>query len=581
MRDILTVVKLRWALTLATARKSVWQAIGLVISLIFWIAAVVGMWFVFLNVNFASQTLRDIHDANVGYVIAAVWGIGTVFISIMQIAAFGQGGINARDLSRFGLSHATIRSALVISSMFQPSGIALFFMLWGATALSVTASVHSLVLIVGLWIVSAVTSVLAVGLSQFLSRTLSTLALTLFQSKKARTVIYVIFVIVVILLSQVGSLTTSHLSSQAEIMAGSHATDEQVDAMFDKLASQEQSFAWLQLVKIGRVLSWTPLASINVVSYDIAALSLISILTLVMRIVLWAVGMWLLALAFDWSMRREILQGKTQQSDQNVSKRGLGLFAMNFVHSPLTAIIARIGTSWQRDVRYGISLIMPILFAGIFTFQAMTSGIKEMLIMIIPLTAFFMCIMGLNMLSYDGPAFIMHTMAGVKGVTDWWARSIVQLTIGAVFEIIVSVYAFFVGNMASQMQIFTIAVIFSLAMLLSGIGISAVLSSLVMYPVPSADQPMKNPQGRTAAQVFVPLAWILALLVTFAPAGTAAGIIAVQTENVTFAVCIAAGVQVVISMIVFIAGNILGGALTDTRRLTIQKNLRKFAQLNR
>ena len=43
MEVALTMVRLRWALTLATLRKSTWQTIGYVLGIVFGIGALVGV----------------------------------------------------------------------------------------------------------------------------------------------------------------------------------------------------------------------------------------------------------------------------------------------------------------------------------------------------------------------------------------------------------------------------------------------------------------------------------------------------------------------------------------------------------
>ena len=70
------------------------------------------------------------------------------------------------------------------------------------------------------------------------------------------------------------------------------------------------------------------------------------------------------------------------------------------------------------------------------------SGHPEMVIISVPLTGFFMSLMGMNMLAYEGPAFILHTMSGLKGRVDWYARSAFQLGLGLLMQFIMTAIAF-------------------------------------------------------------------------------------------------------------------------------------------
>mgnify|MGYP000864940934 CR=1 FL=1 len=81
MEVVLTMVRLRWALTLATLRKSTWQTIGYVLGIVFGIGALVGVgalaWFL-------GGPVFDM----AGHHIPAGWMYGVLHVAVMYGSTF-------------------------------------------------------------------------------------------------------------------------------------------------------------------------------------------------------------------------------------------------------------------------------------------------------------------------------------------------------------------------------------------------------------------------------------------------------------------------------------------------------------
>lgn len=588
-RDISVVTKLNWALTFATLKKSVWQVIGFAIGILALGGLVVWSWGSALAVP-----VKSTNAAHVGSILSALWAIGTLFIAIAQIAMFGQGGLNARDLYRYGLSSLSIRASLVVSSFFSPSGIALFFALWGATGILAGRLSTNIGITVCLWVISALTSVMAVIMSFTVLKVVITGVLTLIRSKKTRGIISFVFIVLFILLMQLPSFMSMSISGHADQIAeiagnAQNLTEDQVNSYYAEAVSASFASALGSFQLIGRILAFTPLSSANVIVFDILDGSVLGAALAVLRVAIWAAGLWILGILFGMAVRNDVVHGvvgrdgEVSSSDSAVKLKshGLGLFGLNVVRNPMTSIMARLIMSWSRDMRYGLNLFMPVLMTAILVVEAFSLKEMAVLVSVLPFNSILLSLMGVNMLAYEGPAFIMHTYAAVKGRIDWWARSLVQLILGVVMLVIIAAVTYLIGWKQIPGTEFAVSGMVSLMMLCNGIGISAILSPLMLYPVPSADQPMKRPQGAVVARLVVPLVWFAGFVIGLAPGGiTAAVTLGLVKMPVMNALIIAGVVQAITSLAILIAGNELGGIIEDSRRLKIQETLRNFVQLN-
>ena len=115
----------------------------------------------------------------------------------------------------------------------------------------------------------------------------------------------------------------------------------------------------------GQIMQWTPLASFAVTPLVMARPTLMTAVFYYCFDCFVCSGfLATVSLGFEWCLHRDIVEGRAKISDDKKTKTtkayGLGTVWITFVRGPLTAIMARIGTSWLRDVRYGLSLLMPV-----------------------------------------------------------------------------------------------------------------------------------------------------------------------------------------------------------------------------
>lgn len=552
---------------MSTVNKSPWQAIGFVLSCLMSISFVVGSWVMGWFTSHEMGVDAATHHFTIT-VIALLWAAGVLFTAFCQIVAFGQQGVNAQTLYRLGVRRGTLRNAVVFSNLLTPSGIATYLMLVGIVGQIAAHFASGFVFKTLVWLLTLICSACAVIFASLVMSSIATAATVLIRSRHARNIITGLFILFILLASQSGSFIGAYIGS-LENSANS--------------ADVAESAITLAVEFMGTVMQWTPLSSATVLPVMMTRPTAMTIVFVLVSVIVYAAAFWLLCMAFDWCLRRDIVMGQTIATDKPKTQkvRGLGFFSLHAARGQFGGIIARLATSWLRDVRYGISLLLPLFFVVIFAFQGIMLSKSGIVLMAVPLSGYFMSLIGINMLAYDGPAFIMHTMSGVKGRIDWYARSVFQLALGLAMQLLITVIALVISRGIKDIEIFAALELVGLCLLLTGIANSAVLSPLLMFPVPSADQPMKTPQGRTMMQMFIPMLWMLLMLVPFIPGVAVGGLGWWIIRDEEQALRIAFVAQLVISTVYFFVGNEISGRMTDKRRLKIQDTLRRFAELTR
>lgn len=125
-----------------------------------------------------------------------------------------------------------------------------------------------------------------------------------------------------------------------------------------------------------------------------------------------------------------------------------------------------------------------------------------------------------NALAYDGLALHMEIAAGVKGREDRLSRVRSCLSVAMPCILLLGLVTLvFTGAMKGgrDLVISLDMLAATVGLLLSGLSVAQVFSALLIYPVPTMDQPFTSPQGRVAAQGFLPMLQLLASLVIMLP----------------------------------------------------------------
>ena len=119
MDTVLTIVRLRWALTWAALRKSVWQTIGYVISLLMGVAVVVGTgllaWFLGdpAGVNNASGFAQGLE-----VIVVLLGAFITLMTAFAQLMLIGESStMSPRKLELYGIPDRTLQAGLLAAGL--------------------------------------------------------------------------------------------------------------------------------------------------------------------------------------------------------------------------------------------------------------------------------------------------------------------------------------------------------------------------------------------------------------------------------------------------------------------------------
>ena len=268
-----------------------------------------------------------------------------------------------------------------------------------------------------------------------------------------------------------------------------------------------------------------------------------------------------------------------------VKTKGIGFFAA-VPDNIVGAIIARIISVMRRDMRQLFLLIAPLFMlvvagGGSFNtkgFGTIADGIGVSGWMMY--AAFLMGMVVGNGIAYDGTAFTMHAIIGVKGVHDRLANAIVWSVLCAVYFAIlgvgVYVFLFFVANIHQSVSAVMFQTLSPMGVAFATIGIGLISSCIAMYPVASIEKPFSRPQGSAGARSFAPLGFMLLSAVCMIPSIAAAIAFMILNTNLLW---IASILFVVNGAIVLVVGVIISGKVMDKRMIRIVENLRRFASI--
>lgn len=548
MSMIFTMVRLRWALTFSVMRKSIWQKIGFGIVIVFGLAIICALGFAgfqagkYLNPGMLADT-KDWQEFQViPIMVASIVSIFTLFINLFMLGS--DTTLKSRSFALYGIPCVKSQAGMLLGSLF------------GALSISCTIAL-------ALWslayrnfgIVPVLASVIAaplyVATIVSLSKMLIELLDTILINKHSRNIFYiVIFVAYMIFVASMNR----HGSSPNEIVFGS-------------------SFCAVSV--------FTPLSAAIALPLDAINGNY---LALVIRFFICVVT---IAACFAISVFCAKLEPKLLRGEQKtvVKTKGIGFFAA-VPDNIVGAIIARIISVMRRDMRQLFLLIAPLFMlvvagGGSFNtkgFGTIADGIGVSGWMMY--AAFLMGMVVGNGIAYDGTAFTMHAIIGVKGVHDRLANAIVWSVLCAVYFAIlgvgVYVFLFFVANIHQSVSAVMFQTLSPMGVAFATIGIGLISSCIAMYPVASIEKPFSRPQGSAGARSFAPLGFMLLSAVCMIPSIAAAIAFMILNTNLLW---IASILFVVNGAIVLVVGVIISGKVMDKRMIRIVENLRRFASI--
>ena len=548
MSMIFTMVRLRWALTFSVMRKSIWQKIGFGISIVFGLAIICALGFAgweagkYINPGMLADTKNWQDFQLIPIMIASIVSIFTLFINLFMLGS--DTTLKSRSFALYGIPYVKQQAGMLLGSLF------------GAISISCTIAL-------ALWslayrsfgIVPVVVSVIAAPLYVVtivsLSKMLIELLDTILINKRSRNIFY--FVIFVAYMLFVASMNM-HSPSQIVISLGT-------------------SFC--------AVSAFTPLSAAMALPLDAINGNW---LALVIRFLICVVT---IAACFAISVFCAKLEPKLLRGEQKtvVKTKGIGFFAA-VPDNIVGAIIARIIRVMRRDMRQLFLLIAPLFMlvvAGGTSFNAKGFGSIAQDIGVSGWMIYAAMIMGMvvgNNIAYDGTAFTMHAIIGVKGLHDRLAHAIVWSVICAVYFAIlgIGVYAFlfFVANVQQNMNAVMFQTLSPIGVAFATIGIGLISSCIAMYPVASIEKPFSRPQGSAGGRSFAAIGFSLLSVVCMIPSIAAVIAFVVINTNLLWIACI---LFVVNGLIVLAVGVIIGGKVMDKRMIRIVENLRRFTSI--
>lgn len=544
------IVELRWSLTFAALRKSVWQTIGYVLGLLMAVGVVVAAAFLFtwlgsLPVSSDSGLERSAVGGLVGLVVVVLTTVMGLLWMIVPLSLTGEGSsLSPRRFVLYGISDNELTGGILLSALLgTPALAALISLFFAAGAYRPLG---------GVVVIAAVfAAVLTVVVCVTVSKALIALAGSLIRTRRGQMILYVGVIALMVVSFQI----------PGQAMSGIGDSGADLDSVISVITV------------IGSICGWTPWGAAFQIPLDIAAGAwglAAARLTICLATIVAAYAVSL------WCLRRDRLLG--QDSKATIAK-GLSWLA-RVPDSVSGAVSGRIAQYWQRDGRYAMGLIMPVILTVIFMIQSRHSpavlwGAPLTMGMIYPMIES-------NNLAYDGTAFAMHALVGVSGRDDRRGRARVSVVVSLFFVILTSLIAMTGTSAFVDGEAFILAMALvggSLGFVLAGIGLAEVLSTVLIYPVASADKPFSTPQGRAAAQGIFPFIQMLGSVVLMIPTfGTALAVGILAGPGLLWIVGI---VGIVNGVALLMAGVRLGGRILDRRTPAILATLNNFASLQK
>lgn len=552
MDTVLTIVRLRWSLTLGILRKSVWQTVGYVISAVIALGAVIGIgalaWSLAFPIARGGVPVNDDGSFSTAVLIlqAAVVLVGTfatIIVSFIQLMLIGEGStMSSHRFELYGIPDSKLQLGLLIGGLSGIPAIAalLSMMLWSMVYRSISGVAVLVALLSAPLLVVTMMSIAKVVIS---------LSTTLVKSKRGKALFYLISMAFFIVACQLPNLI---VNSQ--------------DARRFNVAS---------FTSAADIFAWTPFGAAFQLPFDAAAGHWMA---LCFRILILLATCVLCFWVCTWCLRRERLTAGASTS--STVAKGVGAFAW-MPDSVSGAVSARLFTYLLRDPRQALMFFMPVLFVVLFSFQS--HGISFVVWQALIWSGWFMNMTESNGLSYDGNGFTMQALLGVSGRDDRRGRVRVFGTMNIVYLLVLMVAIFVItGDWKTGTGLLTGFTFFGVgvAVALSALGLAEVLSCVLMYPVASLDKPFSSPQGRALAQGFMPFAFMLGCVVLVIPTGVV-GIILGVTGSFDELYWLLAPAGIVNGALALFLGVLFGGKIMDARLLKIVQTLTGFASLQK
>ncbi len=531
-----TLVRLRWAFTNAALKTSPWQIVAYVLAYLLAAGTVVGTGVLAFAVGHGMA-----HDVwpYLPVIMPLAGTAGILFVALLQAMFIGENSTMSMDkFAPYGIPDRTLQLGLLLAGLTGiPAITALVsFMLWAMAYRGFGAAAVDSQLVAAPLIVLTVMCV---------SKALLAVADIITDSQAGKNIFYVVVIMLFVALAQMPNIL-----------------------MINEVSVEAASF-----IPVARVFGWLPLGAPFMLPFDAAnGQWLFWVLHVLCALALCAVCF----LVSQWCLHWQ----RTHSSDAVRAKaaKGLGLFS-RMPDSPSGAISARLGSLLRRDARQSMMYIMPLFFVLIFALENKDIG-SWFVWMGVLLGGMFMSLTESNGLAYDGQGFVMEVIAGTRAIDDRTGRVRIYLIIDTVYIALLSVITFIItGDWSSPSGLagaFTF-IAASWGWAVASLGVAEMFNCSVLYQVPSMAKPFTNPQGRGAAQAFLPFLYMLASLASILPTALVAIVIFATGNGAAYPWIIP--VALANGVLFLCLGTWLGAKLLRTRMLKVVQTLDSFAAL--
>ena len=536
-----TIIAMRWSMTWGTIKHSSWQMVGAIISLLMAIAICLASWQVALTLGIWLPSAGPGDRQRMGSILVLFLAGLTLGVILIQLAFLGQGSnLSPSRFVLYGIPDSQLQVGLYLAGLIGPTGLTGLVCFLALTAVYARMGV-------GAAIVALVAALLAVMVMLALSRAVLDLVGTLMVSQRSRSGLYLLVTVVIMLLCLLPSLLDS--------------------GIMDGMAFDTDS-----LKSAADILAWTPLgAAVRLPEDFLSGSWWVLFGRLCMELAT-------LALCFMIGMlclRHDRLYAGAS-AERSAAPKGLGMLGRS--RDTVDAMAARSLIYLRQDPRklvsYPLLLVVVILYAIIFRQMPMMLWLGPIV------GAWVLEVPEGNALAYDGLALRMEIAAGVKGREDRLSRVRSHLSVALPCILLLGLVTLvFSGAMKGgpDLVISLDMLAATIGLLLSGLGVAQVFSALLIYPVPSMDQPFTSPQGRAVAQGFLPMLQLLASLVIMLPTLLVA-LPAMITGGI-LPLWLPVPVALANGLIVLAVGVALGSRIFDRRQSAILLTLDRYASL--
>ncbi|MEO6943328.1 MAG: hypothetical protein ABI053_01295 [Lacisediminihabitans sp.] len=466
------LLRLKLSLLANTLRRSPWQVVGILIALLYGLAAAF----------FGVAALVALRFADVQFAGTVVVVLGSVFVLgyLVVPLAFGvDDTIDPRNFALFGMPSSKLAAGLAASALIGvPSLVVAVIAVaqvitWSRGPLPTFFAIVGAVVILGTCVLGA--------------RVATSVAAFLLSGRRAREASGFVALVVIVLLSPVAVVLAS------------------IDWGKDGTAV---------LASIAQIAGWTPLGAAWASPADAAAGSER------MALVKALIGIAFLAILwFSWrALVAKMLVTPGRESHAR-RESGLGWFA-RLPDNPAGVIAARSLSYWFRDPRYRISLVMVPIVPVLLIVPLYTAGVSWQYLALIPVPV--MCLFLTwsihNDVAYDHTAIWLHLASNTSGWADRFGRVVPALVLGVPLVLIGSPIC---AALFGQWSVLPSLLGLSACILLVGLGFSSVMSARFPYPaVRPGDGPFMQPQSSGTVAALAQSISFFAIILLALPAAT-------------------------------------------------------------